>query len=162
MCLCTSAERVRTYAVAEVEGGVVKKALIVVCCACVALVLSARASANVSFGITEDVGAQENRIAISWDPAQPTVIPNQAALDVWVPQAAIDGVRLIFAVSPAHPRDVTSSPTTIQQFAAFMAQLARTYPSVTDFVVGNEPNQPRFWQPQFTSGKPASGVAYEP
>jgi hypothetical protein len=141
--------------------------------------MCARASANVSFGITEDtgaladptlfystlndLGATENRIAISWDPAQPTTIPNQAALDVWVPTAAIRGVRMIFAVSPAHPRDVTSSPATIQQFAAFLAQLARTYPTVKDFVVGNEPNQPRFWQPQFDpAGKPASGVAYEP
>ena len=155
-----------------------KRAWIVVCCACVALVMSARASATVSFGITEDVGAlgdpslfyatlndlgtSENRIMISWDPAQPTTIPNQAALDAYVPQAAIHAVRLIIAVSPAHPRDVTASPATVAQFAAFLAQLARTYPSVKDFVVGNEPNQPRFWQPQFDpNGKPASGVAYE-
>jgi hypothetical protein len=157
----------------------VKKVCVVVCCACVALAMCARASANVAFGITEDVGtlgdpslfyttltdlgASENRIAISWDPAQPTTIPNQAALDVWVPQAAIHGVRVIVAVSPAHPSDVTASPAAIQQFAAFMAQLARTYPSIKDFVVGNEPNQPRFWQPQYDpSGKPASGGAYEP
>jgi hypothetical protein len=157
----------------------VKKAWVVFCCACVALVVCARASANVSFGITEDtgalgdptlfystlndLGATENRIAISWDPAHPTAIPNQAALDVWIPQAAIRGVRVILAVSPAHPRDVTASPATIAQFAAFLAQLGRTYPGVKDFVVGNEPNQPRFWQPQFDpAGKPASGVAYEP
>ena len=156
-----------------------KKALIVSCCACVALLFCARASANVAFGITEDtgalgdpslfyttlndLGATENRIAISWDPANPTAIPAQPALDVWVPEASIHAVRVIFAVSPAHPRDVTASPATIAQFAAFLAQLARTYPSVKDFVVGNEPNQPRFWQPQFdAAGKPASGLAYEP
>jgi hypothetical protein len=157
----------------------VKKAWLVLCCACVALVLCAPAGASVSFGITEDtgvlgnptlfystlndLGATENRIAISWDPAKPTSIPNQPALDVWVPQAAIRGVRVIFAVSPAHPRDVTASPAAMSQFAAFLAQLARTYPVVKDFVVGNEPNQPRFWQPQFDpAGKPASGIAYEP
>jgi hypothetical protein len=150
------------------------------CCACVALVFCARASANVAFGITEDtgalgdpalfystlndLGATENRIAITWDPANPTAIPAQPALDVWVPEAAIHGVRLIFAVSPARPRDVTASPARIAQFAAFLAQLARTYPSVKDFVVGNEPNQNRFWQPQFdpASKRPASGLAYEP
>src|SRR5436190_7008729 len=150
------------------------------CCACVALVLCARASANVAFGITEDtgalgdaalfystlndLGASENRTAIAWDASNPTAIPAQPALDVWVPQAAIHGVRVIFAVSPAHPRDVTASPARIGQFAAFLAQLARTYPSVKDFVVGNEPNQNRFWQPQFdpASKRPASGLAYEP
>lgn len=156
-----------------------RRVWIVVCCACVALGLCARAGAAVSFGITEDtgalgdpvlfystlndLGANENRIAISWDPGQPTTIPNQAALDVWVPQAAISGIQIVFAVSPAHPKDVTASPATIQKFAAFLAQLARTYPSVKAFVVGNEPNQPRFWQPQFDpAGKPASGLAYEP
>src|SRR5436190_7457198 len=150
------------------------------CCACVALVFCARGSANVAFGITEDtgalgdpalfystlndLGANENRIAITWDPANPTAIPAQPALDVWVPEAAIHGGRVIFAVSPAHPHDVTASPARIAQFAAFLAQLARTYPSVKDFVVGNEPNQPQFWQPQFdpASKRPASGLAYEP
>jgi hypothetical protein len=157
----------------------VRKAWVVVSCVCVALVLTANASAKVSFGITEDtgalsdpvafyatlndLGATENRIAISWDPANPTTIPDQATLDYWVPQAAIHAIRVIFAVSPAHPRDVTSSPAAISQFAAFLKQLTAAYPGVKDYVIGNEPNQPRFWQPQFDpSGKPASGLAYEP
>ena len=156
-----------------------KKSLFAACCACAALVFSGSASANVSFGITEDVGAlsdpamfystlndlgaTENRIAISWDPAQPTTIPNQAGLDYWLPQAAIHAVRVIFAVAPAHPGDITSSPARIGQFAAFLQKLATTYPQVKDFVVGNEPNQPRFWQPQFNpSGSSAAGAAYEP
>jgi hypothetical protein len=157
----------------------VKRSLFAACCACAALVFCGSASANVSFGITEDVGAladpsmfystlndlgaSENRIAISWDPAQPTTIPNQAGLDYWLPQAAIHGVRVIFAVAPAHPGDITSSPPRIGQFAAFLQKLAATYPLVKDYVVGNEPNQPRFWQPQFNpSGSSAAGAAYEP
>jgi hypothetical protein len=157
----------------------VKKSLFVACCACAALVLCGRASANVSFGITEDtgalgdptmfystlndLGATENRIAINWDPAQPTTIPNQPGLDYWLPQAAIHGVRVLFAVAPAHPGDITSSPARITQFVAFLQQLARTYPFVKDYVIGNEPNQPRFWQPQFSStGADLSGAAYEP
>jgi hypothetical protein len=156
-----------------------KKLLLVAGCACAALVFCGPAAANVSFGITEDTGAlgeptafydalndlgmTENRIAISWDPAHPTTIPAQDRLDVWVPQAAIHAVRVVFAVAPAHPRDITASPDRIGQFAAFLQQLARTYPSVKDYVVGNEPNQPRFWQPQFSSnGAGASGAAYEP
>ena len=34
---------------------------------------------------------------------------------------------------------------------AFLAQLARTYPTVRDFIVGNEPNKPLGWLPQFDS-----------
>ena len=82
-----------------------KKTLFVACCACAALAFCGRAAANVTFGITEDtgvlgdptifystlndLGATENRIAINWDPAQPTTIPNQPGLDYWLPQATI-------------------------------------------------------------------------
>src|SRR2546421_12444420 len=156
--------------------GYVRKVWIVVCCACActALAFTTAASANVSFGITEDpgafsdpeafygalndLGANENRISISWDPAHPTTIPDQLALDLWVPHAAIHAVRVIFAVSPAHPRDITSSPTAIGQFASFLRELATAYPTVKDFVIGNEPNQPHFWQPQFNAnGTSAAG-----
>jgi hypothetical protein len=157
----------------------VKQTLFVACCASVVLAFCGTAAANVSFGITEDtgalgdptmfystlndLGASENRMSILWDPAQPTTIPNQAALDYWLPQAAISAVRVILAVSPAHPGDITSSKTRIAQFTAFLTQLATTYPTVKDFVIGNEPNQNRFWQPQFnTVGAPAAGAAYEP
>jgi len=157
----------------------VRKSLFVACCAVVALAFCGRASANVVFGITEDtgalgdpgmfystlndLGASENRIAINWDPAQPASIPNQANLDYWLPQATIHAVKVLFAVAPAHPSDITSSPTRIAQFAAFLQQLARTYPYVKNYVIGNEPNQPRFWQPQFSpTGANLSGAAYEP
>ena len=156
-----------------------KQTLIVACCACAMLAFCGNAAANVSFGITEDtgalgdptmfystlksLGASENRVSILWDPAQPTTIPNQVGLDLWLPQAAISGVRVIMAVSPAHPGDITSSKTRIAQFAAFLKQLATAYPNVKDFVVGNEPNQNRFWQPQFKrTGAGAAGAAYEP
>jgi hypothetical protein len=146
-------------------------------CAVSALALCGSAAGAVGFGVTDDagtgsdgtwffstlndVGLTENRVGISWDPAEPTTIRNQAALDYWLPQAAIHGVRVIFAVSTAHPRDLTSSPAGPAQFAAFLAQLARTYPQVKDFVIGNEPNQPRFLQPQFDARRVAvSGGIY--
>ena len=157
----------------------VKKVWFVVCCLCASLALCGSAGATVRFGITEDTGAlpdpvafyttlndlgmSENRIAITWDPAHPTTIPDQHELDLWVPEAAIRAVRVIFAVTAAHPRDLTGSPQTVAQFTTFLQQLVTTYPSVKDYVIGNEPNQPRFWQPQFDSrGIAVSGTAYEP
>src|SRR5205085_1142827 len=71
--------------------------------------------------------------------------------------------RVLFAVAPAHPSDITSSPARIGQFPAFLQQLAATYPVVKAYVIGNEPNQPRFWQPQFSeTGQDVSGASYEP
>jgi hypothetical protein len=155
------------------------KVWLAVGCVCTALAFCGTAAANVTFGITEDAGSMpdpatfytalndlgtnENRIAITWDPAQPTTITSQAQLDYWVPQAAIYAVRTVFAVSPAHPGDISASRARIGQFAAFLQQLAKTYPTVKDYVIGNEPNQPRFWQPQFGSnGTGLSGRGYEP
>jgi hypothetical protein len=156
----------------------VKRVWIVICCAAVALAFASSAGAQVSFGINEDIGAvsdpnafygtlsdlgiTEYRIAVQWDASKPMTIPNQATLDYWIPAAAIHAVRVVFVVSPAHPRDVTASRASVAQFAAFLQQLARAYPYVHDFVVGNEPNQNRFWQPQFTKKKAVSGAAYEP
>jgi hypothetical protein len=148
-----------------------------IACALSALALCSSAAGAVGFGVTDDAGTgsdatwffttlnaaglTENRVGISWDPAEPTTIRGQSTLDYWLPQAAIRGVTVIFAVAPAHPRDLTSSPAAPAQFAAFLAQLARTYPQVKNFVIGNEPNQPRFWQPQFDARRlGVSGGAY--
>jgi hypothetical protein len=38
------------------------------------------------------------------------------------------------------------------QFAAYAAALAKAFPQVRDFVVGNEPNLNTFWMPQFGAG----------
>jgi hypothetical protein len=110
------------------------------------------------FDSLADLGMRENRISIFWDPAAPMTIQRQPALDHYVPFASARGVRVIFAVSPARARDITAAPNRAAQYAAFLQHLARTYPSVKDYVIGNEPNQPRFWQPQFGRG----GVAVSP
>ena len=53
-------------------------------------------------------------------------------------------------MSSRSARRRSSSPGAADDFAAFLAKLATTYPDVRDFVVGNEPNQPRFQRPQFS------------
>lgn len=138
-----------------------------------------RAGAAVNFGVTEDagkagdagvwffstlddVGLTENRITIVWDPSAPTTINNRIELDAWMPQATLSAVQVIFAVVPARARDLTSTPDAPAKYAAFCALLAKTYPQVTQIVIGNEPNQPRFWQPQFgPDGRGVSATAYQ-
>ena len=38
-------------------------------------------------------------------------------------------------------------------FGSYLQTLARRYPQVKDFIVGNEPNESYFWRPQFGPGK---------
>ena len=107
------------------------------------------------------LGMTDNRITILWHPDRPAAIVERAFLDRAVPTATAQGVRIVFHVYPAQPRGLTAAPVRQVQFARFLGQLARAYPDVREFVVGNEPNQPRFWQPQFTSsGRGASARSY--
>jgi len=114
------------------------------------------------FAVMSDIGLKEVRITVEWDPAHPTTINNQAYLESMLPVATLRGVRVVFSVQPAKARSVTGTPNGTQQFAAFVTQLAQTFPTVKDFIIGNEPNLSRFWAPQYTSsGRSAAPAAYE-
>jgi hypothetical protein len=113
------------------------------------------------FDSLADLGMRENRLSIPWDPAAPTTIQNQQALEQYMALATLRGVRIVFAVAPTKAAAITSDPGAAPTYVAFLQQLARTFPMVKDFVIGNEPNQPRFWQPQFgRQGQPLSPPAY--
>ena len=143
-----------------------------------ALTLAAGASAGLSVGVSEDrgkdvnptaffatmndVGLTTNRVSVIWDPTKPSVIPAQGQIQSWLPLAAKAGVNIVVAVGAAHPNDLLT-PGAAGQFAAFVAKVAKTFPQVKNYVIGNEPNRPYFWQPQFSpDGKPLSAAAYEP
>ena len=145
-----------------------------------ALCVAATASAAVRFGVAEDagkyaddggltffatlgdLGMTQNRIAVFWDAAYPTDIQEKPFLDRSLPVAAAAHVQIIFSVQPLHPTDVTATPGGAGEFADYVALLARTYPQVKEFIIGNEPNQPRFWRPQFSAGgRGVAASAYE-
>jgi len=148
-------------------------------CACGALGLAAPAVADVTVGVADDrgkmaadggarfladmrdVGLTENRITLAWDPEHPTTIRDQASLDRYVANATAAGIRLSIVIAPSRARALFGSGAVTNQFVAFVAQVARTYPQIRDIGVGNEPNQPRFWQPQFsTRGAGLACTAY--
>jgi hypothetical protein len=106
-------------------------------------------------------GIRVNVVTLTFDPAQPRVPAEVQSLDKAMPVAARYGVRISIRLYPANPTAIGSSATAAGAFAAWAAQVARRYPTVTSFVVGNEPNQPRFWRPQFTAqGRQASASAF--
>jgi hypothetical protein len=113
------------------------------------------------FAVMSDVGLEEVRITVQWDPAHPTTIENETYLTAMLPVATLRGVRVVFSIQPVKARSVTGTRNGTQQFAAFVGHVARTFPTVKDFIVGNEPNLSRFWAPQYAGGKSASPAAYE-
>jgi hypothetical protein len=112
------------------------------------------------FAVMNDVGLEEVRITVQWDPQHPRTIDNQVYLESMLPVATLRGVRVVFSVQPLKARSVTGTPNGTQQFAAFVAQVATTFPTVKDFIIGNEPNLSRFWAPQYTGRSSASPAAY--
>jgi hypothetical protein len=152
--------------------------LLLVCAAM--LVASTGASAAVRFGVAgddgkygddagasfyatvADVGFVENRVTVTWDPSQPDQIQERAFLDRSLPVAAKSGIDIVFDVYPATARAfATDTNNRVTQFAAFVKEVAQRYPQVRTFIVGNEPNQPRFWQPQFVGRRPVSAATFE-
>ena len=147
--------------------------------ACLALALAGAASST-TFGVADDagkyaedggagfftmltqLGMTENRMAVFWDPSQPTTIVDQAFLDRSMSQAQRRGIDVMFAIYPLKARALVDTPNGIQLFAQYAAKVAERYPYVHRIICLNEGNQPRFHQPQFDeAGNGISGYVQE-
>ena len=105
-------------------------------------------------------GLTTNKMTVNWDPARPTEIVEKPFLDRSIPKAEALGIPLARDPHRQGPRD-HGSPQALDQFTAWLQKLAWTYPQVTEYVVGNEPNLTRFWQPQYdNAGRGISGIAF--
>ena len=66
-------------------------------------------------------------------------------------------------IEPVYQRRASSlaTPIGLAAFSSWLRTAALRWPSITTWIAPNEPNQPRFWQPQYTSrcGN-ASGQSY--
>jgi hypothetical protein len=108
-----------------------------------------------------DVGYQDVRMTVQWDAGTPTVIPFQAELQLAIDCAKLSNVRPILALYPARPNAIGSDFAAQGQFAAFVGLVGQAFPDVQNFIIGNEPNVNRFWQPQYVNGKDAAATDYE-
>ena len=111
-------------------------------------------------------GLRIDTLTLLWDETAPDEIANAAAIDDAVVKARAAGVTIELDLYPTHSMVFTgglrcapsSDPQScgdafrIQQFADWAGSVARRFPSVTQFVVMNECNQPRFVNPQWDSG----------
>ena len=153
-------------------------AFLVLVCACFALAQPARGAIDVGLAdntmlgsadggasyltIMNDVGLRELRMPVQWDPARPSRIEHEAQIRALLPVAAVRGVNVALSVQGTNAGAFTSAAVASGQFTAFVQKLATRFPTVRDIIVGNEPNQPFFWQPQYdASARNVSAAAYE-
>jgi hypothetical protein len=103
--------------------------------------------------ISHDAGFDAVMVSSMWTPgAKGPSAQERLALGNVVKGADAEGMRVFVFVwhglSGHTPRTVGAR----RQFAAYAAALARAFPHIRDFVIGNEPNLNTFWLPQFGPG----------
>ncbi len=107
------------------------------------------------------VGLRQTVIGVRFKPSEALVIQDKQLLDRVIPNALDAGLRVVLAVYPYPPREIEAGLGTPTLFASYVSAVAQTYPEIRQFVIGNEPNQPAFWRPQFArSGVNASGPRF--
>jgi hypothetical protein len=109
------------------------------------------------------LGLKQTVIGVRFVPSEAVVIQQKPQLDRAIAAARAAGLRVVLAVYPYPPREVEAGLSSPSLFASYVGVLASIYPEVKHFVIGNEPNQPAFWRPQFdASGENASAAAFGP
>jgi len=85
-----------------------------------------------------------------------------ASLQNAVNAADLDGVTVYLSVYPAGSSQTPLTAAARADFVSYATSLAKALPTVTRFIVGNEPNLNRFWMPQFSNrGVDVGAPAYE-
>jgi hypothetical protein len=95
------------------------------------------------------LGLKQSLMTTRFLPSSPTTIQDGDALDRAIPMAQLAGLRVSLAVYPYPPREIEDGTATPAAFAAWLTLVAQRYPTVRQYVVMNEPNQPAFMRPQF-------------
>jgi hypothetical protein len=102
------------------------------------------------------------RLSVDYEPSEPTTVQQLEQLERAITAANEKGMLVLLSITPGHSTDVTSDPNGVRKFTAYTALVARAFPSVNDFIIGNEPNLGRFWFPTFNAnGSIASARTYE-
>jgi hypothetical protein len=109
------------------------------------------------------LGLRQTVVGVRFVPSQSVVIQDKDLLDRVIENATASGLRVVLAVYPYPPKELEAGLGSPSVFASYVGVLASIYPQVKQFVIGNEPNQPAFWRPQFdTAGANVSASAFGP
>jgi len=113
------------------------------------------------FAEMNKLGATTNRVAVFWNSGAPTTIQDQTFLDRMIPVAKKHNIQIVFAIYPKQPSMSPTSPSAVQAFCSYAVLVMKRYTYVRKVIIGNEPNQPRFWSPIWNGTEPASPAAME-
>jgi hypothetical protein len=108
------------------------------------------------------LGLRQTVVTVRWQPSDPLALGERTLLDLTVAAARTAGLSVVFATYPYPPREIEAGLARPEAFGAWLAELAHRYPEVRQFVVGNEPNQPAFWRPQYARARQLSARALGP
>ena len=114
------------------------------------------------YGEMASLGLRQTVVTVRWLPSDPLALGERPLLDLTVAAAPAAGRGVVFATYPYPPREMEAGLARPEAFGAWLGELAQRYPTVRQFVVGNEPNQPAFWRPQFSGNKQRSARAFGP
>ena len=115
------------------------------------------------FKVMADLGMKEDRVIVFWDENTPSKLLEGSFVDRMMKAADSPGIRIILAIQPIHALAFAkNTASVVPAFAAYVRQVALRYPQVREYVIGNEPNVRRFFQPQHAAdGTIASAGVYE-
>jgi hypothetical protein len=102
------------------------------------------------YGEMAALGLRQVVIPVRFKPSDPMTIQDKALLDRTIPAAQAAGLKVVLAVYPYPTRELEAGLASPSLFGSYAGAVASIYPEVKEFVVGNEPNQPAFWRPQFS------------
>jgi hypothetical protein len=103
------------------------------------------------------------RLTQTWTRGQTALGPTER-LDLTnaIGAAELTGIRVILSLYPFGSSVTPLSDQDRSDFASFAVDVAKQFPYVHDFIIGNEPNLNRFWMPQFgANGEDVAAPAYE-
>jgi hypothetical protein len=113
-----------------------------------------------NIAVMRDLGLKAVRITVPWHAGESRVSrADRRTLDRAVVPAY--GLRVVLAVYGS-AADAPQAAYERAQFCDYVTDLLRTYPTVNDVVIWNEPNSSRFWRPQFApDGSAVAAPQYE-
>ena len=106
-------------------------------------------SGSVFFSRMAESGLRQSVMTVRWTPSDPLSIPNEDALGLAIQTAELAGLRVVLAVYPYPTREIEAGLARPAAFGIWLTGVATRYPTVKQYAVMNEPNQPAFLRPQF-------------
>jgi hypothetical protein len=113
--------------------------------------------------LAHQAGFDSIRMTAQWVSGNTKLDPIIAAkLQNAVGAAEARGLRPVISIYNVNSVQAPEDPILQSEFAQFAQDVVLTLPSVTTFIVGNEPNSSYYWQPQFdTRGADLAASTYE-